>query len=75
MQRVQGTVVWWNDEEGWGALASPAAPSEVFAHFSAIVAEGYHDLRAGQAVEFVLEPYPAVQDGYLYRASDVSVVG
>lgn len=67
--------MWWNDEEGWGALSSPAAPSEIFVHFSGIATEGYHVLQAGQAVEFVLEDYPAGQDGYFYRAHHVSIVG
>lgn len=74
MQRVIGTVVLWNDEEGWGTLRTEAAPSEVFVHFSNLIGEGYLDLQVGQTVKLLLEPFPAGQDGYFYRANEVSVV-
>jgi CspA family cold shock protein len=74
MQRVNGTVVLWRDEEGWGALRTEAAPSDVFAHFSNLVGEGYLDLRVGQRVQFLLEPFPTGQDGYFYRAEEVGII-
>jgi hypothetical protein len=37
---VDGTVKLWNDDEGWGVLASPQVPGDVWAHFSHIVATG-----------------------------------
>ena len=33
---VQGHVVSWDEEAGWGVLASPEVPGEVWAHFSSI---------------------------------------
>ena len=66
---VDGTVAMWNDEEGWGALASPAIEGEVWAHFSNLVMDGYKTLRAGQRVSFTYET-PG-QDGYPHRAISV----
>jgi len=44
----------------------------VFVHFSAIQAEGYKTLRAGQKVDALIEgPLPFDQDGYRYRAMSV----
>lgn len=74
MQRVTGTVVLWSDEEGWGALRTESAPSDVFAHFSNLIREGYLDLRVGQRVQFLLEPFPTGQDGYFYRADEVGII-
>ena len=48
---VVGTVDLWHAEEGWGVLRTPDGLT-VFCHFSDIDAEGYRELRPGQAVEF-----------------------
>jgi CspA family cold shock protein len=71
--RTHATVEWWSDEEGWGALAeSDDTPGGVFVHFSAIQADGYKKLRAGQKVDALIEgPLPFNQDGYRYRAISV----
>ena len=70
-----GIVVNWNDEEGWGVLRSAEVDSDVFAHFSALVMDDYRSLQPGQTVRFECEPFPSGQDGYLYRAHNVTVVG
>ncbi|WP_172592282.1 cold-shock protein [Subtercola boreus] len=70
---MTGSVVWWNDDEGWGALSSDAVPSEVFAHFSEVQMEGYRVLRSGQDVVFEVEHFPAGVDGYVYRAWKIRV--
>ncbi|GHH29255.1 cold-shock protein [Streptomyces rubradiris] len=64
-----GRVLEWHGEEGWGVLASDALPDRVWAHFSAIRAEGYRELTAGQSVTFSAER--AEQDGYRRRAVSV----
>ena len=71
--RIHATVEWWSEEEGWGALAAlDEAPGGIFVHFSAIQAEGYKTLRAGQKVDATIEgPLPFDQDGYRYRAESV----
>jgi cold shock CspA family protein len=59
---VEGTVKFWNEDEGWGVLTSPAVPGELWAHFSCIVGAGYRSLRDGERVRF--DPDHRPQDGY-----------
>ncbi|REK84670.1 cold shock domain-containing protein [Streptomyces inhibens] len=59
----------WRREEGWGVLASSAVPDEVWAHFSAIQAEGFRELTAGQPVTFTVEQ--AQQDQFHWRAVSI----
>lgn len=66
--------VWWSDDDGWGVLRSDVLESEVFAHFSAVNVSGYRSLRAGQRVRFEVEPYPPGQDGYFFRAHNVTTI-
>ncbi len=68
LPRVQGTVEWWSNEEGWGALTAPEAPGGAFAHFSMIDGADKWDMVPAERVEFDLEHYPHGQDGYYYRA-------
>ncbi len=66
---VHGTVRSWDDESGWGVLASPEVPGEVWAHFSAVHTTdpgAFASLEPGEAVLFTWEE--ADQDGYSYRA-------
>ncbi len=72
---VDGTVKSWDEDEGWGVVISPDVPGEVFAHFSNIVGDGYRALDAGEPVRFEWEAYPPGQDGYFFRATQVSRVG
>lgn len=48
---VKGTVKWFNETKGYGFIAQESGP-DVFAHFSAIVGEGFKTLSEGQQVEF-----------------------
>ncbi|MFH8224319.1 cold-shock protein [Streptomyces sp. NPDC018057] len=64
-----GRVLEWHSEEGWGVLASDAFPDRVWAHYSAVQAEGYRELTAGQSVTFSVEQ--AEQDEYRWRAVSV----
>jgi CspA family cold shock protein len=66
---VDGTVVVWDDEEGCGALASPAVEGEVWAHFAQVEMEGYRTLTSGQPVTFTYET--PRQDGCPHRAVSV----
>ncbi|WJG08175.1 cold-shock protein [Aliiglaciecola sp. LCG003] len=50
---VTGTVKWFNESMGFGFIEQASGP-DVFAHFSAIVSEGYKTLADGQKVEFTL---------------------
>jgi cold shock protein len=47
-----GTVKWFNAEKGFGFIAPDGGGPDVFAHYSAIQAQGYRELTDGQQVEF-----------------------
>jgi CspA family cold shock protein len=66
---VDGSVILWNEEEGWGVLVSPDVDGTVWSHFSAIDTKAYASLTAGQAVTFTYET-PG-QDGHAHRALGV----
>jgi len=51
--KVQGTVKWFNEAKGFGFIEQESGP-DVFAHFSAILSEGFKTLAEGQKVEFTL---------------------
>lgn len=53
-----GIVKWFNNAKGYGFILSEAFDEELFAHFSAIVADGYKSLKAGQSVEFETQNGP-----------------
>ena len=48
-----GTVKWFNESKGFGFIEQQSGP-DVFAHFSAIVGNGFKTLTDGQRVEFKL---------------------
>lgn len=50
---VTGTVKWFNEEKGFGFIQQESGP-DVFAHYSAIVSNGFKTLAEGQRVEFVV---------------------
>lgn len=47
-----GTVKWFNNTKGYGFILLEDDNVDVFAHYSAIVMDGYKTLRAGQPVVF-----------------------
>ena len=47
-----GTVKWFNSEKGFGFIEQDGGGPDVFAHYSAIQANGYRELAEGQAVQF-----------------------
>ena len=49
---TQGTVKWFNSEKGFGFIAPDDGGADVFAHYTAIVANGYRSLEENQRVEF-----------------------
>ncbi|MGY2365375.1 cold shock domain-containing protein [Pseudomonas azotoformans] len=51
--KIKGKVKWFNNAKGYGFVNADGKPGEdLFAHFSAIIMEGYKTLKAGQAVSF-----------------------
>jgi CspA family cold shock protein len=53
MSTTTGTVKWFNESKGFGFI-SPESGPDVFAHFSAIQADGFKTLAEGQKVEFTV---------------------
>ena len=53
-----GTVKWFNNTKGYGFINADDESQEIFAHFSAIMADGYKTLKRGQKVEFDLNDGP-----------------
>ena len=49
-----GTVKWFNNAKGWGFISPDDGGPEAFAHYSAIVSEGFKSLKEGQRVSFEL---------------------
>ena len=51
LERLKGTVKWFNNAKGYGFIGREDGP-DVFVHYSAIAAEGYKSLQEGDQVEF-----------------------
>ena len=51
--KVKGSVKWFNESKGFGFIEQQNGP-DVFAHFSAIVGDGFKTLIEGQQVEFTV---------------------
>ena len=49
-----GIVKWFNNAKGFGFILPEDGESDIFAHYSAIVMEGYKTLKAGQQVQYEL---------------------
>ncbi|MEZ5332368.1 MAG: cold-shock protein [Thermoanaerobaculia bacterium] len=52
-----GTVKWFNDAKGYGFIARENG-SDVFVHYSAVVAEGFRTLTEGDRVSFEIGEGP-----------------
>ncbi len=53
-----GIVKWFSNAKGYGFIEPEGGGEDVFAHFSAIEAEGYRTLKQGQRVEYEFEKGP-----------------
>ena len=51
VERLKGTVKWFNNAKGYGFLGRDDGP-DVFIHYSSIATEGYKSLQEGDKVEF-----------------------
>ena len=49
---ASGTVKWFNGEKGFGFISQDGGGPDVFAHYSAITADGFRNLDENQRVEF-----------------------
>ena len=57
MERITGTVKWFNGSKGYGFIEREEG-EDVFVHFSAILGDGFRNLDEGQRVEFTVEQGP-----------------
>jgi cold shock protein len=53
MPKIQGIVKWFNDSKGFGFLTTDDG-KDIFAHYTAIIDEGFKTLPEGSRVEFSL---------------------
>lgn len=51
---AHGTVKWFNNVKGFGFIELEGTKADVFAHFSAILTDGFRTLDQGEQVEFDL---------------------
>jgi cold shock protein len=51
---ARGVVKWFSDQKGFGFIEAEGSTEDVFAHFSAIVMDGFRTLKQGAEVEFEL---------------------
>ena len=58
MERLQGTVKWFNNMKGYGFIGRDDCSPDLFVHYSAITAEGYKSLQEGDKVEFEIVQGP-----------------
>ncbi|POF89880.1 cold shock domain-containing protein CspD [Pseudomonas putida] len=49
---TSGKVKWFNNAKGYGFVNEDDKTEDLFAHYSAIVMDGYKTLKAGQLVKF-----------------------
>ena len=52
MERLKGTVKWFNNSKGYGFIGRDDGEKDLFVHYSAISSEGYKSLAEGDRVEF-----------------------
>jgi CspA family cold shock protein len=51
-QMASGTVKWFNGQKGFGFITQDDGGADVFAHHTAIAADGFRSLEENQRVEF-----------------------
>jgi len=52
VERLKGTVKWFNNAKGYGFIGRDDGQPDVFVHYSAITSEGYKSLQENDKVEF-----------------------
>jgi len=65
-----GTVRWFNGGKGYGFIAPNDGGEDLYAHYSAIEAQGYKLLEEGQKVEFNIQVGPKGPQAANIRALD-----
>lgn len=55
---ASGKVKWFNNAKGYGFVNEDGKSEDLFAHYTAIMMDGYKTLKAGQCVEFEIVQGP-----------------
>jgi CspA family cold shock protein len=53
-----GKVKWFNDQKGFGFIASDVGGKDIFVHHTVIEAAGFRTLQDGETVEYEAEDGP-----------------
>jgi CspA family cold shock protein len=53
-----GKVKWFNDQKGFGFIASDKDAKDIFVHHTVIEGEGFRTLQDGETVEYEAEDGP-----------------
>jgi len=53
-----GKVKWFNDQKGFGFIASDKGGKDIFVHHTVIEADGFRTLQDGELVEYEAEDGP-----------------
>ena len=56
-ERLQGEVLWYSEQKGWGVVCDDRG-RRVTVDYAAIAGEGFRSLRPGQRVELELSQEP-----------------
>jgi CspA family cold shock protein len=70
---ARGVIREWRHDDGWGVIDSDETPGGCWVHFTHLRMAGWRAAEPGQGVTFTFEPGP--QDGFDYRAVDVTIDG
>ena len=65
-----GTVKWFNSSKGFGFITPDGGGEDVFAHFSAIQAQGFKTLAENQKVSFDVTSGPKGKQAANIRSLD-----
>jgi cold shock protein len=65
-----GTVKWFNSSKGFGFITPDSGGEDVFAHFSAIQAQGFKTLAESQKVSFDVTSGPKGKQAANIRSLD-----
>ncbi|RLN12335.1 glycine-rich protein 2-like [Panicum miliaceum] len=53
-ERAKGTVKWFNGSKGFGFISPDDGGQDLFVHHSSVKADGFPNLKDGDAVEFTV---------------------
>jgi CspA family cold shock protein len=70
LDMATGTVKWFNSSKGFGFIAPDGGGEDVFAHFSAIQAQGFKTLAESQKVSFDVTSGPKGKQAANIRSLD-----